>query len=126
MIRTSAAALATLAALLPAVDPAAAARPRRTELTVSYEAEAGYAAAVTLRCHPAGGAHPRKVKACRLLARVGGDPARLRPVPRMCTLEYAPITARITGRWHGRPLDWSRTFGNRCDMDRTTGVLTAF
>nr|BFE75322.1 hypothetical protein GCM10020092_086230 [Actinoplanes digitatis] len=38
-----------------------AARPK-TELTLSYMAFNGYAAAVVLRCHPASGTHPKKVK----------------------------------------------------------------
>ncbi|MEU8614930.1 SSI family serine proteinase inhibitor [Actinoplanes sp. NPDC048791] len=93
---------------------------------MSYLAEAGYAAAVKLRCDPAGGAHPKKVKACRSLAAVGGDPSRLTPAPMMCTMEYAPVTAQVKGTWRGRPVNWSHKFGNRCDMHRTTGVLTAF
>ena len=124
MIRTIAATAA--AVLLLTAHPAAAAAPRRTDLTVSYLAEAGYAAAVKLRCDPAGGAHPRKVQACRALARAGGDPARLRPATVLCTMEYAPVTAQVKGVWQGRRVDWSHKFGNRCDMSRTTGVLTAF
>jgi hypothetical protein len=93
---------------------------------VSYLADAGYAAAVKLRCNPAGGAHPKKGKACQALARVGGDPARLAPAARMCTMEYAPITAQVKGSWQGRKVNWSHKFGNTCDMHRTTGVLTAF
>jgi hypothetical protein len=124
MIRTIAATAA--AVLLLTADPAAAAASKKTELTVSYLADAGYAAAVTLRCDPAGGGHPKKVKACRSLAGVGGDPARLRPAARMCTMEYAPITAQVKGTWRGRKVNWSHKFGNACDMHRTTGVLMAF
>ena len=124
MIRAIAATAA--AVLLLAADPAGAAAPKRSDLTVSYLADAGYAAAVKLRCNPAGGAHPKKVKACRALARVGGDPARLRPAARLCTMEYAPVTAQVKGTWQGRRVDWSHRFGNACDMHRTTGVLTAF
>jgi Subtilisin inhibitor-like len=126
MISTIAAAVLLLAAPAPTTAPAAQAGAKKTDLTVSYLAEAGYAAAVKLRCDPAGGAHPRKVQACRTLKRVGGDPARLTPAPLMCTLEYAPVTAQVKGTWHGRPVNWSHTFGNLCDMRRTTGVLTAF
>jgi hypothetical protein len=124
MIRAVAASAAIV--LLLTADPAGAAPPRRTELTVSYVADGGHAAAVKLRCDPAGGVHPRKVQACRSLARVGGNPGRLTPAARMCTTEYAPITARVRGTWQGRKVNWSRAFGNRCDMHRTTGVLTAF
>lgn len=106
---------------------AAATQPvRRTELTLSYMADNGPATAVVLRCHPAGGTHPKKVKACRLLTKIHGDPDRLRPAALMCTLEYAPVTAQIKGGWQGRRVDWSRRFGNRCDMRRTTGALMEF
>ncbi|MEU7902376.1 SSI family serine proteinase inhibitor [Actinoplanes sp. NPDC049118] len=98
----------------------------KTELTLSRMSDNGYATAVVLRCHPAGGGHPKKVKACRLLAKVDGDPSKLEPAPTMCTLEYAPVTAQIKGTWQGRRVDWSRRFGNRCEMNRTTGVLMAF
>jgi hypothetical protein len=124
MIRIIAATAA--AVLLLTADPAGAAAPRKSALTVSYLADAGYAAAVKLRCNPAGGAHPKKAQACRALTRVGGDPARLSPAALMCTMEYAPITAQVKGTWQGRRVNWSHKFGNACDMRRTTGALTAF
>jgi hypothetical protein len=120
--------IAAAAVLLLIATPAgaAAAAPQRTSLTVSYQSDAGFAAAVMLRCDPVGGAHPKKAQACRSLARVGGNPGRLAPAARMCTMEYAPITAQVKGTWQGRKVNWSKTFGNTCDMHRTTGVLTAF
>ena len=114
------------AVLVLAVASPAAAAKKKTELELSYTSDAGYAAAVILRCDPAGGAHPKKGKACAALAKAAGDPARLTPKPAMCTLEYAPITAEITGTWRGRTVDWSHTFGNSCDLARTTGVVFAF
>jgi hypothetical protein len=41
-------------------------------------------------------------------------------------MEYAPVTARITGVWHGRKMKWSRTYPNHCEMTRSTGTLFAF
>jgi len=124
MIRTGTA--ATMVLILLAASPAAAAKRQRTELSLSYLAEAGYAAAVILRCHPAGGAHPKKGNACLALDKVDGDPAGFVPKPLLCTMEYAPITAEITGSWHGAEVDWSKTFSNPCEMRRTTGVVMAF
>ena len=98
----------------------------RTALTLSYEADAGYAAAVTLRCDPPGGAHPKAADSCRTLANVDGNPSYLRPAHRYCFLIYAPITARITGKWKGARVDWSRRFANSCEMKRATGVLFDF
>ena len=98
----------------------------RTALTLSYEADAGYAAAVTLRCDPPGGAHPKAAEACRTRANVDGNPSYLRPAHRYCFLIYAPITARITGKWKGARVDWSKRFANSCEMRRATGVLFDF
>jgi hypothetical protein len=98
----------------------------RIELTLSYLADAGYAAAVKLRCDPDGGAHPKPTQACDTLNKVDGDPDRIRPARIMCMLIYAPVTAEITGTWKGRHLDWSKTYGNSCEMFRATGVLFRF
>ncbi|MFG1608199.1 SSI family serine proteinase inhibitor [Actinoplanes sp. NPDC049265] len=102
------------------------ARAGKTTLTLAYTAGAGYTAAVVVTCDPAGGVHPKVKKVCKTLRKVKGDPARLKPVNGICTLQYAPVTAEITGTWRGRKVDWSRTFGNTCEMARATGVLFTF
>jgi hypothetical protein len=120
-------AVVLLLVALAAAGPAAAA-PRRPgiDLVISYMAEAGYAAAVTLTCNPVGGAHPRAAKACAALKKTGGKPAKLKPAKTICTLEYAPITAEIEGTWKGRGMRWSKTFPNPCALRRATGVVFAF
>ena len=55
-----------------------------------------------------------------------GKPEKFQRAHVVCTTEYAPVTAHIEGTWRGREVDWTRTFGNRCDMARTTGVVMAF
>ena len=65
---------ATAAAVLTTASPAAAAAPAKTKLTLIYMADAGYAAAVVLRCGPVGGAHPKGREACATLKKVGGKP----------------------------------------------------
>ena len=122
-------AMTTAAALLVALvaaGPAAAAPKPGIELVLSYTADAGYAAAVSLTCNPVGGAHPKAAKACAALKKTGGKPAKLKPAKTMCTLEYAPITARIDGTWKGRKMRWSKTFPNACDLTRATGAVFAF
>ena len=116
---------ATAVAVLTTASPAAAAP--RTNLQLMYMADAGYAAAIVLRCGPVGGAHPKGKEACATLKKVGGKPDRLKaPLNVMCTMEYAPITAEITGKWKGEKVDWSRKFSNRCQLTATTGVLFVF
>jgi hypothetical protein len=119
-------AAATAPPAMPLPSGPAAQQARRTDLTLSYMAEAGYAAAVKLRCDPAGGAHPKPIQACDELKKVGGRPDRLQPARIMCMLIYAPVTAEITGTWKGRKIDWSKTYGNSCEMSRATGVLFRF
>ncbi|WP_203834719.1 SSI family serine proteinase inhibitor [Winogradskya humida] len=136
MIRTlGLSAVLVLATASPAIAHSAAssaqpvvssARPKQSELEVSYLADAGYAAAVVLRCDPAGGPHPKKGKACKALAKAHGDPGKIKPTKAMCTMEYAPITAAVKGQWHGKKVDWSKTYGNRCEMERATSVLMLF
>lgn len=129
MMRKVMAMVAAGTVVLVTAGPAYGAGPgpaQRTSLTVSYQADAGYAAAVTLSCDPAGGAHPQAVKACALLKKVAGKPGKLKPAAMMCTLEYAPITAEVTGTWKGRTLTWTKRFSNTCDMNRTAGALVAF
>jgi hypothetical protein len=126
MIRTILASTAAAAVLLGASAAAAGAARPRTDLTLVYMAEAGYATAVTLRCNPPGGAHPESAAACHTLRGVGGRPDRIKPARTMCTMIYAPITAQITGRWRGKKISWTRTYGNPCEMTRATGVLFRF
>jgi hypothetical protein len=125
MIRSIVAACA-VAALTVGAAGSAAARPRTTELTLSYMAEAGYASAVRLWCEPARGVHPFRGKACRTLLTVHGQPSRIRPAHNACYLIYAPITAKVEGTWRGAPVRWSKKFGNSCEMIRATGVLFRF
>ncbi|MCA2212410.1 SSI family serine proteinase inhibitor [Jidongwangia harbinensis] len=131
LLTTAAVAAAVVAVAGPAAatatGPAAAPRPPKiTELDLSYTAAAGYAAAVYLTCKPAGGGHPKPKKACATLAKAGANPDRLKPARTMCTMEYDPIVAAVTGTWKGKPVNWSREYPNPCAMIRATGILFQF
>jgi hypothetical protein len=110
------------APLAGAPAPAAGA----TKLTLSVTADAGWARAVVLRCHPARGPHPTPGEACAALQAAGGDPARLRPARTMCTMQFAPVTAEARGVWRGARVRWTRVFGNACELSRATGVVFRF
>jgi hypothetical protein len=103
-----------------------AAPARKTALTLSYMAEAGFARAVVLTCNPPGGGHPRPVKACNTLSKVGGTPTGLKPARTMCMMIYAPITAQVSGRWMGTKIKWTKKYGNSCEMNRANGILFDF
>ncbi|MER7045196.1 SSI family serine proteinase inhibitor [Streptomyces jumonjinensis] len=75
-----------------------------------------------LECDPAGGTHPAAESACaRLdqLAREGENPFAPVPADRMCTQQSGgPATARVTGTWHGRPVDATFTRSDGCEISR--------
>jgi hypothetical protein len=104
------------------------ARPGEPEirLTLSYLADAGFAAAVKLDCEPVGGGHPQGEQACATLEAAGGDPELIPPAHTMCMTIYAPIVAEISGIWRGTAVDWRHRYGNSCEMRRATGVVFAF
>ncbi|MFF5188319.1 SSI family serine proteinase inhibitor [Streptomyces sp. NPDC000345] len=81
--------------------------------------------ATLLRCAPPQG-HRRAAEACAQLAAVNGD---LRALPAagdtVCALVYAPVTARASGQWNGRPVEYTETFGNACEMTARTGAVFA-
>lgn len=95
-------------------------------LTLSYMAQAGFADAVKLTCDPDGGGHPDPAAACRTLTTVGGNPDGLVAGDSACYLIYQPVTATLTGTWHGESADWKHTYGNLCELRRATGVLFDF
>ncbi|WP_433377422.1 SSI family serine proteinase inhibitor [Actinoplanes sp. CA-142083] len=96
------------------------------ELTVKYSGETGAAKSVTLECDPPGGSHPKAAQACAVLAAAGGNPFTIKPAHSACFLIYAPVTAKVGGRWRGWQVDWTFTYGNSCEMKRALGVIVAF
>jgi subtilisin inhibitor-like len=98
----------------------------QSHLTLTYQARTGHADAVKLTCNPTGGAHPEAAQACAVLRSTGADPGKIKPAHVMCMMLYAPVTAQITGTWHGGRLKWSHQYGNSCEMTRATGVLFKF
>jgi hypothetical protein len=138
MIRTVIVSVAAAAAVVIGGGPAAAAPPDPRQAQAGYgpprdrlvldvfSDEAGWARAVKLSCNPPGGRHPDPAGACAALEQTGADPAKLKPAAVMCLLTYLPVTARITGTWHGAAVTWSHEYGNPCEMKRATGVLFKF
>ena len=128
VVGSVAAAAALFAAGSGAVTPgpAAVAATPRARLTLTYMAEAGYAAAVKLTCVPDGGGHPAAAQACAALRTAGADPDKIKPARVMCMMLYAPVTAEITGVWRGTRVKWAHKYGNGCEMTRATGVLFKF
>ncbi|WP_425244931.1 SSI family serine proteinase inhibitor [Streptomyces sp. NEAU-NA10] len=121
---------ATAALVLTAVTPAQASAAGDTgnwlRLTVTEGgSHTDETRATLLLCDPPQG-HPRAAEACAQLAAADGD---LRAVPTrkdaVCMLVYAPVTAHASGQWNGRPVEYEKTFANRCAMDAETGAVFA-
>jgi hypothetical protein len=74
----------------------------------------GSSSAVSLRCQPAGGTHPKPEHACAELAAVNGAFELLPSHPKACPLIYQPVDVSAHGRWRGRPVTFAATFDNRC------------
>ncbi|MFI9816602.1 SSI family serine proteinase inhibitor [Saccharothrix variisporea] len=80
-----------------------------------------------LTCDPAGGSHPDAEAACKLLSDVDGDLNALEPEPGIaCTMQYDPVTVRVSGRWRGKSQQFSATYENSCVMHAHTGPLFDF
>ncbi|MFC9287188.1 SSI family serine proteinase inhibitor [Streptomyces sp. NPDC057052] len=77
-----------------------------------------------LLCDPPQG-HSRAAEACADLTAANGDIDAVAPREAVCSLLYAPVTARASGRWHGRPVEYTRTFSNTCVMLAETGAVFA-
>jgi hypothetical protein len=97
-------------------------RPPRTLLRLQVDG----GKVVTLRCDPPGGTHPRAAAACEALRAAGGDFDRLQRDPLiLCPAVYDPVTARATGVWRSRPVSWTKTFGNGCELYASTRPVFA-
>lgn len=110
-----------------AAKPAAAPPFASLTLTVTADEVTRHAAApVTLTCGPAGGTHPSPATACAALAKTNGAVFRLPPRQGvLCTADYRPVTASVTGYWGKRKIADKRTFGNACQLGIAAGAVFA-
>ncbi|MFE7778329.1 SSI family serine proteinase inhibitor [Streptomyces sp. NPDC057445] len=94
----------------------------RLTVTTSHTGNPKADGTYELTCGPDGGTHPEAEGACdRLdeLGKNGRDPFAPVGQDRMCTQQYGgPATARITGTWHGHPVDTSFDRSNGCEIGR--------
>ena len=78
----------------------------------------------SLRCDQAGGSHPALTQSCDLLRKAGGDLSKMTyDIDMICPDERIPHAVTATGMWEGRPVFFSRTYDNRCEMTALTGPL---
>lgn len=95
-------------------------------LMLSLTDGAGRITSVRLDCHPAGGDHPGKAKACTTLTTVDGDFERIPREAAVCPMIYSPATATARGRWRGKPVVYTHTYGNKCAAAAESGGVFEF
>ncbi|WP_165975755.1 SSI family serine proteinase inhibitor [Actinomadura rubrisoli] len=120
-----AAALAGMAAMLPAVPAAAEPAPREPigAYLLMMVPNDGPISAATLWCGPAGGTHVSASRACDQLASASGEVRRIPARTGPCTLALAPVRVTADGTWRGRPRHFARTYPNKCIASRDTGGI---
>lgn len=94
----------------------------KTELTLTV-VEAGTLSQRNLACQPPGGTHPNPKAACAALAAVDGDIDKLNLSNKQCESDTRSVTATARGVWRGQSVTQSRTFLNRCVLERKTGPV---
>jgi hypothetical protein len=127
-------ALVACAALAPtgAIPAHADADARQVASTLLFTIASGETPPQTgktavLGCEPAGGTHPHAQEACEELGKVDGDFDALSVDPkRVCPLVYDPVTVTAEGWWHGRMVQYAKTYGNVCQLEGTTGPVFQF
>ena len=103
---------------------AVAEKPTQLVLTVAEdESMTPVLRRASLTCRPAGGSHRLARDACSALAKVGGDFARLQVTGGACTMQYDPVTVTAAGRWKGKRVNYTKTYGNACSLSTTTGPV---
>ncbi|WP_190082896.1 SSI family serine proteinase inhibitor [Streptomyces longisporoflavus] len=135
LVLTAAASLAALSAApavadagpgpLPLPSQLTGATPDRLTVKVTDAGE-GLNGTYELECHPTGGTHPRAQEACERLdqERWGRDAFAPTPADANCTMQYGgPATARITGTWHGRPVNATYDRKNGCEISRWNNMV---
>ncbi|MFC9886970.1 SSI family serine proteinase inhibitor [Streptomyces pilosus] len=125
-----AAALVLLACAAPAratgtEHPTAPVPDSRLLLTVSHGEQPSTAAGGTLlSCDPPRG-HRRAADACAELDAVDGRIENIPAKEVFCPMVYAPVTARASGSWRGRQIEYTATFPNSCTLTARTGAVFA-
>jgi hypothetical protein len=113
-----------VAAATPGQAAVRAGRPTMLTLTVAKGETAKPAQRLaSLTCQPAGGSHRQARDACTELAKVGGNFDRLQLAGGVCTMQWDPVTVTASGRWKGRKVTYTHTFGNACTLSTTTGAV---
>ncbi|WP_119290539.1 SSI family serine proteinase inhibitor [Streptomyces sp. YIM 130001] len=76
-----------------------------------------------LRCPSSRSEHPDRWKACWELRLAHGDINRIPDRDGACPMIYRPVTAKASGMWEGRRVQYGETFSNSCVMHGKTGSV---
>lgn len=116
------------AAMAMAVIPAHADSPdHEFTLTISQGEVVVPDRTVTLTCDPDGGTHPDAVAACDIVRQVGVGLPDMNLNPDVaCTMQWDPITVSVDGHYHEALVQFTKTYGNACQLAAQTGAFYAF
>ena len=120
---TTGAAGAALAGLLRTTANPAAAAGVPTKVTITVKPTGAKPRTATLTCNPTGGTHKSAAAACAVLTAAGGKPGAIVPADVMCTMEYAPVKVKMSGRYNRKPLAFKRSYSNPCRLQAEAGAL---
>ncbi|WP_367124746.1 SSI family serine proteinase inhibitor [Streptomyces phytohabitans] len=123
------AAAAPASALLPGGGAVPPAKADSLSFTVRDSTDRAMNGSFTLDCHPSGGSHPDAAAACDAIdeaARKGTDLFAPVAEDAECTMVYGgPVTARVQGTWHGKPVDARFDRSNGCEINRWNALVPA-
>ncbi|WP_369392646.1 subtilase-type protease inhibitor [Streptomyces sp. CG1] len=88
-------------------------------------AQSGDRHGTLLLCDPVPLGYARAAEACGELAAANGDIARIPQKKVFCQMIYAPVTVHAHGQWNGQPVDYQKTYSNKCTMEAQTGAVFA-
>ncbi|MGW8062604.1 SSI family serine proteinase inhibitor [Streptomyces ziwulingensis] len=89
------------------------------------DAHTGTTRGALLLCDPPSG-HARAARACADLDAADGRIEAIPPQDAPCPMVHAPVTAHARGQWRGQPVEYTRTFPNRCVLEVSTGAVFAW
>jgi hypothetical protein len=132
-VRTTLVAAAATAALFAAAGGATAQQTPAHEkqqgnwmylAVVQGEGVVGDMKGTLLKCPPAKApGHSNAKDACKQLAAVDGDIAKIKRADVACPMIYKPVTAVAYGMWDGRRMVFAKNYPNACVMAASTGSV---
>lgn len=97
------------------------------ELSLTLQQESGTTISSTVACEPVSGTHPNAAAVCDALSKVDGDFTKIpRSKGMACSDDFKPVTVTAQGDWHGKAVNFTHTYSNRCYANIAMGKIFDF